>query len=382
MRKNLIQHFILTALVVISFTANAQHESETHETEHNVETHSTGDDHAHAETKAWEDMSKDERKQEVQKVKEHHLLDDHDFTITHGVSFPLPVILLDNGLQVFMSSKFNHGTTVAEVNGNFYKIEKHSGKIYKTDASGTFTMDENHHPTNAKPLDLSITKNVFVILLMAIFMLFIFGRVAKSFKTGPMPKGAGRFLEPLVIFVRDEIAIPNIGEKQHGKYMSFLLTVFFFIWFLNLAGMTPLGIGVTNNIAITFSLALMTFFITQFTGKKTYWLHLFDPLGSSMPWVAKGPLYILLVPIELLGTIVKPFSLMIRLYANMTAGHIVLMSILGLIFVANSWLAAGPFSVLTLLLSILELLVAALQAYIFTMLSALYFGAAAAEEHH
>ena len=382
MRKNLIQHFILTALVVISFTVNAQHETESHNTEHNEAVHATEDDHSSPETKTWEEMSKDERKQEVKEVKEHHLLDDHDFTITHGISFPLPVILWDNGLQVFMSSKFHHGETVAEANGNFYKIEKHSGKIYKTDAAGTFTMDENHHPTNAKPIDLSITKNVFVILLMAIFMLFIFRGVAKTYKNGPMPKGSGRFLEPLVVFVRDEIAIPNIGEKQHGKYMSFLLTVFFFIWFLNLAGMTPLGIGVTNNIAITFSLALLTFFITQFTGKKTYWLHLFDPLGSSMPWIAKGPLYILLVPIELLGTIVKPFSLMIRLYANMTAGHIVLMSILGLIFVANSWLAAGPFSVLTLLLSILELLVAALQAYIFTMLSALYFGSAAAEQHH
>ncbi|MDG1476804.1 MAG: F0F1 ATP synthase subunit A [Vicingaceae bacterium] len=365
MRKNLMTQFILAALVVISFTANAQHSQP---------------EHGNSEKVAWEDMSKEERTTEVNAIKQHHLLDDHDFTITHGVSFPLPVILWDNGLQVFMSSKFHHGETVAEVNGNFYKV--HHSKIYKTDSEGTITMDDHHHPTNAKPFDLSITKNVFVIILMALFMFFLFKGVAKAFKSGPMPTGAGRFLEPLVIFVRDEIAIPNIGKKQHGKYMSFLLTVFFFIWFLNLAGMTPLGIGVTNNIAITFSLAILTFFITQFTGKKTYWLHLFDPLGSSMPWVAKVPLYILLVPIELLGTIVKPFSLMIRLYANMTAGHIVLMSILGLIFVANSWLAAGPFSILTFLLSILELLVAALQAYIFTMLSALYFGAAAAEEHH
>lgn len=365
MRKNLIQHFILAILVVISFTGNAQHESEEHGANHSIEAPTS---------------KKDAVKAEVKEVINHHLLDDHDFTITHGVSFPLPVILWDNGLQVFMSSKFHHGATVTEVNGNFYKV--HHSKIYKTDATGTLTMDEHHHPTNAKPFDISITKNVFVILLMALLMFFLFKGVAKTYKNGPIPTGAGRFLEPLVVFVRDEIAIPNIGKKQHGKYMSFLLTVFFFIWFLNLAGMTPLGIGVTNNIAITFSLAMLTFLITQFTGKKTYWLHLFDPLGSSMPWIAKGPLYVLLVPIELLGTIVKPFSLMIRLYANMTAGHIVLMSILGLIFVANSWFAAGPFSILTLLLSILELLVAALQAYIFTMLSALYFGAAAAEEHH
>lgn len=372
MQKILAAKIILIALVFSTLNIKAQHGEETHEKTHAIEAHGE-------QGKAWGDLTKAERTAEINVIKEHHLLDDHDFTITHGVSFPLPVILWDNGLQVFLSSKFNHGTEVAEVNGNFYKV--HHSKIYKTDASGDLKMHE-HHPTVAKPLDLSITKNVFVIILMALFIFFLFKGVAKAFKSGPMPTGAGRFLEPLVIFVRDEIAIPNIGKKQHGKYMSFLLTVFFFIWFLNLLGMTPLGIGVTNNIAITFSLAIMTFFITQFTGKKTYWLHIFDPLGSSMPWIAKIPLYLLLWPIELLGTIVKPFSLMIRLYANMTAGHIVVMSILGLIFVANSWLAAGPFSILTFLLSILELLVAALQAYIFTMLSALYFGAAAAEEHH
>ena len=380
MRKNLIQHFILTALVVISFTVNAQHETESHNTEHNEAVHATEDDHSSPETKTWEEMSKDERKQEVKEVKEHHLLDDHDFTITHGISFPLPVILWDNGLQVFMSSKFHHGETVAETvaeaNGNFYKIEKHSGKIYKTDAAGTFTMDENHHPTNAKPIDLSITKNVFVILLMAIFMLFIFRGVAKTYKNGPMPKGSGRFLEPLVVFVRDEIAIPNIGEKQHGKYMSFLLTVFFFIWFLNLAGMTPLGITVTNNIAITFGLAIITFLMTLFTSKKNYWMHIFWMPGVPVP------MKFLLAPIELLGVFIKPFALMIRLYANMTAGHIVIMSLIALLYAFDNWLAKGAFLGLTLFLSVIELLVAFLQAYIFTMLTALYFGAASDEGHH
>jgi F-type H+-transporting ATPase subunit a len=179
MRKNLIQHFILAILVVISFTTNAQHSNEEHTT---------------IEEKAWGDLSKGERKAEVKKVINHHLLDDHDFTITHGISFPLPVILWDNGLQVFMSSKFNHGETLAESNGNFYKV--HHSKIYKTDAVGTITMDEHHHPINVKPLDLSITKNVFVIMLMSLLMFFIFKGVAKAYKTGPMPKGAGRFLEP------------------------------------------------------------------------------------------------------------------------------------------------------------------------------------------
>ena len=157
--------------------------------------------------------------------------------------------------------------------------------------------------------------------------------------------------------------------------MSFLLTVFFFVWFINLLGLTPLGVNVTNNIAVTFSLAIMTYLITTFTGNKHYWKHIF-----WMPGVPT-PMKVILAPIELLGTVIKPFSLMIRLYANMTAGHVVMMSIIGLIFVFKNYFATGAFIGLSLFLSILELLVAALQAYIFTMLSSLYFGAAK-EEHH
>ncbi len=157
--------------------------------------------------------------------------------------------------------------------------------------------------------------------------------------------------------------------------MSFLLTVFFFIWFINLAGMTPLGINVTGNIAVTFALALVTFFITQFTANKNYWGHIFWMPGVPIP------MKFILAPIELLGVFIKPFALMIRLYANISAGHIVLMSLIGLLFVFNNWLARGAFFGLTMFLGIIELLVAFLQAYIFTMLSALYFGFAV-EEHH
>ena len=358
MQKIIAAKFILLLLVLTSFNTNAQHGHNEHES---------------VSEKPWGELSKEERNKEIKAVIKHHLLDDHNFTITHGVSFPLPIILIDNGVQVFLSSAFDHETEMAEVSGSFYKM--HHGKIYKTNATGDLMLDENHHPTVTKPLDLSITKNVFVIFLMAAFMFFVFKGVAKAYASGPMPKGAGRFLEPLVVFIRDEIAIPNIGKKHYKRYMNYLLTVFFFIWFLNLLGMTPFGIGVTNNFAVTTALALCTFFITQFTANKNYWAHIF-----WMPGVPKL-MRIVLAPIELLGVIIKPFSLTIRLYANMTAGHIVLMSILGLIFVANSWIAAGPFSVLTLLLSLLELLVAALQAYIFTMLTALYFGSAV-EEHH
>jgi len=310
---------------------------------------------------------------EIKETIAHHLLDAHYYEITHGVSFPLPVILWDEGLHVFMSSKFHHGESVAESNGKYYVLDH--GKIYSTDAEGTIEYDDHHHALNNKPLDLSITKNVFIIMLMCVLLFVVFTRISKSYRNGPLPTGFGRLIEPLIIFVRDEIAIPNIGEKHYKRYMNYLLTVFFFIWFINLAGMTPLGINVTGNIAITFALALVTFLITQFTANKNYWGHIF-----WMPGVP-APMKIILAPIELLGVIIKPFALMIRLYANISAGHIVLMSLIGLLFVFNNWLARGAFFGLTLFLSIIELLVAFLQAYIFTMLSALYFGFAV-EEHH
>jgi F-type H+-transporting ATPase subunit a len=184
----------------------------------------------------------------------------------------------------------------------------------------------------------------------------------------------GRLLEPVILYIRDDIAIPNIGKKHYKRYMSYLLTVFFFVWIINLLGLTPLGVNVTNNIAVTFALAFITFVITNFTANKNYWKHIF-----WMPGVPKL-MRIVLAPIELLAIFIKPFSLMIRLYANITAGHIVLMSIIGLMFVFKSWIGSPLSFGLAFALSLLELLVAALQAYIFTMLSALYFGSAV-EEH-
>ncbi|PHS66856.1 MAG: ATP synthase F0 subunit A [Flavobacterium sp.] len=324
-----------------------------------------------------------------EKIKEsinHHLLDSHDFTFFSDsetgkhYGFSLPVILWDDedGIQLFSSSKFHHGEEVAENNGNYYTL--YHNKVYKTDAKGTITLDEHHHPTQAKPLDFSITKSVLMILITGILMLLAFVGMAKSFKKGPIVTGAGRFLEPIILYIRDDIAIPNIGEKKHRKYMPYLLTIFFFVWFLNLFGLTPLGVNVTGNIAITFALAIMTFIITQVSGNKNYWMHIFDPLGNSMPWYGKIPLYIILIPIEILGVFVKPFALMIRLYANIMAGHIVLMSLVGLIFIFQNWIGSSLSFVLSFAISLIELLVALLQAYIFTMLSALYFGFAV-DEH-
>jgi len=334
-----------------------------------------------AVTKETEAKSADETsevKAEILEVIGHHVLDGHDFSLFEydgeHIGFSLPIILWDNGAHFFLSSKFNHGEAVAESNGNFYVL--HHEKIYKTDASGTLTGDE-HHPTNLQPIDLSITKGVLTIMIVALLMFFLFTSLAKSYtKNGGISSGFGRLFEPIVIYIRDEIAIPNIGEKHYKRYMSYLLTIFFFVWFLNIFGLTPLGINVTGNIAITFGLAVITFVITNLTANKNYWGHIFWMPGVPLP------MKIILAPIELLGVIIKPFSLMIRLYANIFAGHIVLMSLIGLMFIFKSWLGSSLSFMLSFAISTIEILVALLQAYIFTMLSALYFGSAVEEHHH
>ena len=330
-------------------------------------------------------LSEDEKKDEERKeFIQHHLLDSHDFHIfsygknaEHSVGFPLPVILWDNGLHVFSSSKFEHGEAAAEDAGNYYKISHHDGKIYKTNAAGTLTENAKGHIENEKPLDFSITKSFFMIIMVSVLMFLLFAGLGKSYKkNGSIAKGAGRFFEPIIIYIRDEIAIPNIGEKHYRKYMSFLLTIFFFIWFSNVFGLTPLGVNITGNLAITGALALLTYIITTFTAKKDYWKHIFWMPGVPVP------MKFILAPIELLGTIIKPFSLMIRLYANMLAGHVVLMSLIALMYKANSIVGSPLAFLLSFVLTLLEVLVALLQAYIFTMLAALYFGSASEEHHH
>lgn len=342
---------------------------------------------------SFSNLSAKESKKEVEQTGElkseikayilHHLQDSHYFSLLSykdkttnekvNIGMPLPVILWDDGLKVFSSSKLKHGKNVVSSGDNHYKL--YHGKIYRTDAQGTIIYDEHHHPTNAMPIDFSITKNVISILFTALLMFVLFRGLAQSYKkNGMIAKGVGRFFEPIVLYVRDEIAIPNIGEKHHRRFMAYLLTLFFFIWFLNLLGLTPLGINVTGNIAITFCLALITFVITTLVGKKYYWKHIFWMPG--VPW----PMKIILAPIELLGLIIKPFSLMIRLYANISAGHIVLMSLIALIFIFKNWIGSSLSFVLAFSISIIEILVALLQAYIFTVLSALYFGFAV-EEH-
>lgn len=340
------------------------------------------DVHAGSTIEHHDDAHKPESKKDyVDEYIQHHLQDSHDFTFFSDedagkhYGFPLPVILFDDGLKIFSSSKLHHGEEVAEVDGNYYKLSH--GKIYKTDAQGKLNYDEHHHPTNAKPLDFSITKNVVTSIFVAVLMFFMFTSLAKSYKRGPIPTGAGRILEPLILFIRDEVAIPNIGEKKYRKFMGFLLSVFFFIWILNLLGMTPLGVNVTGNIAVTVCLALFTYFITQFSANKDYWKHIF--------WMPDVPVImkIVLMPIEILGTLTKPFALLIRLFANITAGHVVIMSLIAMMYVGKNLAADMPISLaLTLFISVIELLVAFLQAFIFTMLSSLFIGMAVQDHHH
>jgi F-type H+-transporting ATPase subunit a len=372
-----LSFIIATFVVCLPFTSFANPETDTTSTQ-TVATHEVAKSahEAHAEPT--------DVKSKVKAFIKHHVLDSHEFSFFQddetGVhyGFALPIIIWDNGFQIFSSSKFEHGEAVAESNGNFYKINHHDGKIYKTDAAGTITEDEKTgFVANVRPLDLSITKTVFSIIIAALLMFVLFTSLAKSYaKNGGIASGAGRIFEPLVLFIRDEIAIPNIGLKHHKKYMSYLLTIFFFVLFLNIFGLMPFGINVTGNLTITFSLAILTFLITNLTANKNYWGHIF-----WMPGVPK-PMRIVLAPIELLGVFIKPFSLMIRLYANIFAGHIVLMSIIGLMFIFKSWLGSSLSFGLSFALSILEILVAFLQAYIFTLLSALYFGMAVEEHHH
>ena len=354
MQSKFLVKFLTIIVLVFSLSLNAQHnEPEGAEKEADIKT-------------------------EIRESINHHIQDSYDvvfFTDTEKnkhYGFSLPVILIDEGLHIFSSSKFHHGETVAESNGKYYKL--YHNKIYRTDAKGTITLDDHQHPKEHKPWDFSITKSVLMIIITGILMLLLFVGLAKSFGKGPIAKGAGRFFEPIVVYIRDDIAKPNIGETKYRKYMPYLLTVFFFVWFLNLFGLTPLGVNVTGNIAVTFALAIITFIITQFSGNKNYWKHIFWMPGVPVP------MKFILAPIELLGVFIKPFALMIRLYANIMAGHVVLMSIIGLVFIFQNWIGGALSLFLAFFLSIIELLVAALQAYIFTLLSALYFGFAV-EEH-
>lgn len=299
----------------------------------------------------------------------HHIDNSYDWhfvTVGHThVTLPLPLILYseDRGLEVFMSSNF------LDEEHNYVPY-----KGYALEESGTHLVS-----TEGRTFyDFSITKNVASMLLSVILMLIIFPAAASRYKKNPAsaPKGVQSLLEPVVIFIRDEVAIPAIGLHKYERFMPYLLTVFFFILINNLLGLLPGAANVTGNISVTLTLAFITFLITQFSANKNYWKHVFNTPG--VPWW----LLPIMIPVEIIGLFTKPFSLMVRLFANITAGHIIILSIIGLIFIFQS-VAVGPVSILfAAVMNFLELLVAFLQAFVFTLLSAIYFGGAVEDHHH
>ncbi|MDZ4844848.1 MAG: F0F1 ATP synthase subunit A [Chitinophagales bacterium] len=303
----------------------------------------------------------------------HHIGDDYQFHIVGHLHLPLPVILYSSadGLSAFLSSKFE---------GPEHSTVPYKGYVYD--------HGHIHREDGGKFLNLSITKNVFSMLVVVAVMLLIFISIANTYNSrkGQAPKGLQSFFEPLILFVRDEVVKPSIGEKKYKKYMPYMLTLFFFIWMNNLLGLIPIFPGsanVTGNIAVTLTLAGLSLFLINISGNKHYWGHIFWPPGIPVP------VKLILAPIEFVGVLTKPFALMIRLFANILAGHIVLLSIVSLVFILGPQVgSAGTLGVgagvvaFTIFMYIIKLFVAALQAYIFTFLTCLFIGQAVDEPAH
>jgi F-type H+-transporting ATPase subunit a len=317
-----------------------------------------------------------------------HVVDNHEWHIAEIGNFhltiPLPVLIIYDGkFYAFWSSKFHNeghsykGFTIAEEGAN-------KGKIISLQSE---KMGEN----GPKVYDFSFTKTVFAIFISGFLLILIFVSIANKYnrEKGKAPSGIQNLLEPLILFIRDDVAKSSIGEKRYERYMPYLLTIFFFIFFNNLLGIVPLfpgGANVTGNIAVTGVMAVCTLIITSFTGTKHYWLDIINTPG--VPWWLKLPVPLMPI-VEIIGIITKPFVLMVRLFANMTAGHIIILGFISIIIIfgqISTALGIGvaiPTVAFMIFMDLLELLVAFIQAYVFTLLSALYFGLAYIEpEHH
>jgi F-type H+-transporting ATPase subunit a len=317
-----------------------------------------------------------------------HIGDAHDWHIVSigqmHISVPLPVILYSKTrgkLFIFWSSKFHHGHDAykgfklikeGDLKGKIVEVDEHESKI-----------------DGPLPLDFSMKKNVIGIIFSITVICLIFISVANRYKSNPngAPKGLQSLMETLILFVRDDIARPSIGDKNYGKFMPFLLTTFFFIWINNILGLIPIfpaGANITGNIAVTMALALVTLLIILINGNKNFWKHIVNAPG--VPVFLKLPIPIMPI-VEAASWLIKPGVLMIRLFANILAGHMIVMVLFSLIFIfgaVNVYYGYGISFIaimLTVFMSLLELLVAFIQAFVFTMLSALFIGMAT-EEHH
>lgn len=328
------------------------------------------------------ELKKEDKKFNAGEMIIEHVMDNHEWHIAEigevHITVPLPVILwCDGKLYTFLSSEFHN--------------ETHSFRGFKLETEGPHAQQIIREGSAAKVYDFSITKVVLAILMSTVLILIIFISIANRYKRNPnqVPKGLQSLLEPLIIFIRDDIAKSSIGEKQYEKFMPYLLTVFFFIFFNNLFGLIPFfpgGANVTGNIAVTLVMALFTFVLTTINANKHYWVDIINTPG--VPWWLKLPIPLMPI-VEIIGIITKPFVLMVRLFANITAGHIIVLGFVSLIFIFGAISTALGLGVsvvsvaFMLFMNLLELLVAFIQAYVFTLLSALYFGLAVIEpEHH
>lgn len=322
-----------------------------------------------------------------------HVIDSYGWHITtfkgHHVSIPLPVILFDNGkLVLFSSAKFHHGHAAYKGYALGFTDDT-KGVIVKLNEPLTGALAHGgHYEYSTNFIDLSITKNVCSMFIAIGILLFVFFSVAKSYKRRPnmAPKGLQTLMEIIIVFIRDEVVIASMGKEKHAKYLPYILTLFFFILLNNLMGLIPIfpgGANVTGNIAVTGILALITLLITSFSGNKNYWKHIFNTPG--VPWWLKVPIPIMPI-VEAMGIFTKPFVLMIRLFANITAGHIIILGFISLIFIFGGMnpfvgFAVSPLSIIFyLFMGMLELVVAFVQSYLFALLTSMYIGMAI-EDH-
>ncbi len=328
-----------------------------------------------------------------------HVLNNHDFHLIdivndkgekHHVSIPLPVILYSKqrGLDIFMSSNFHHGEQnyrnyMMLTNEKIAELKLDTKKYYAQDIVAT--DDNGHIDPSINVYDISLTRNVVQMLIALGLFVWVMLAIAKRYKNGhgviSAPKGSQSLLEPVITFVRDEVAKPNLGTS-YERYLPFLLTIFFFILINNIVGLIPGSANVSGNIAFTGILGIISFVVILFSSNKHYWVHIFNPPG--VPFAVK----LILVPVEFVSLFIKPFALIIRLFANMVAGHIIIICLISLIFIfANINKFAGwgtaPFSVaFTIFIYFIEVLVAFIQAFIFAMLTAVFIGQAIEGAHH
>lgn len=373
---NIFRRFLLvsflTLIAVKGFSSEHEDTATVATTEHEVVPHAEG---THAEA------GHGDAHFDAGAVIVEHVADNHQWHLFGHVALPLPVIAkTDKGIEIFSSAHFGHDGK-EHYQGQNYIYAVKEGSLVIVDETGA----ENHEAT-ANLWDFSITKNTLAMFISMLLMLVIFISVAKAYtrNQGKAPKGLQSFMEPLILFIRDDVAKVSIGEKRYMKFMPFLLTVFFFIWINNLMGLVPFfpgGANVTGSISIAMVLAAFVLIITFVVANKHYWQHIF-----AMPGVPVGVLFIL-TPIEILGLFLRPFVLMIRLFANITAGHIIALAFFSLIFIFGEMNVGLGFGIsivslaFTIFMTALELLVAFLQAYVFTLLAAIYFGAAVDEGH-